>query len=632
MKFKSKIGVLIVVTILILLLLPLLIAATPASTNFTRLQFDNTHINDDLTYFENAGNFNADDFRGNVNPSLALFLEYAFHPTLQSSFALYIYIHNPGGRQFHHHGNTVQMAYRYSETGMPAGYRKFGLYYLNSTFGAFGNREFSKFRVLGAEMHLARFGDGNAERRYDISGFELHFVGDMNPTEFGVAKTYIFTGYLATLQGRQKPLDTIELFVNHTWWRGAYNDLGVGWQSQINSVYFSVPANVMSQFGDRLHRVRASWYEFRTAPVVVTDYTRLYSAIRPFVGQVMATHNPNIDFVLYGAPRRPGIELPQHAISQADWAWNFTRRPHWTEPWSEQIPQLNVLAYLFYTRGVAMRDFVLHGDVLLNWINGYAAQFPQSVARGLVTNAPANRRLPQELFAADIGRGRVQGYNNFNFQADQGFSLLGHPGFRWWENWFRRPQVADSQFDILPIVEVTAAQVANRYTDAQIARTFFINQADVAGFREYVRTATAAGRRVHKLRFAATDYRTAPVFTHATFFTWNTAAFFAQQNIFLNFDIIELTFDSDGVYVTVPVVMSPIDIVSNITPPPSWVPDVAGLPWWAWLVLGLLAIILFFVVVKLGIGLVVSGLGMVLMLPFRVLKMLLANPRKRGDG
>ena len=44
-------------------------------------------------------------------------------------------------------------------------------------------------------------------------------------------------------------------------------------------------------------------------------------------------------------------------------------------------------------------------------------------------------------------------------------------------------------------------------------------------------------------------------------------AYYAQQTIFLNFDIIQLTFNKEGVLTVIPVVSDPIDIINPYTPP-----------------------------------------------------------------
>lgn len=49
--------------------------------------------------------------------------------------------------------------------------------------------------------------------------------------------------------------------------------------------------------------------------------------------------------------------------------------------------------------------------------------------------------------------------------------------------------------------------------------------------------------------------------------TAGTNAYFFQQTMNLNFDIIDLTFEKDGKYKVIPVVSNPVDIVHDATPP-----------------------------------------------------------------
>lgn len=47
-------------------------------------------------------------------------------------------------------------------------------------------------------------------------------------------------------------------------------------------------------------------------------------------------------------------------------------------------------------------------------------------------------------------------------------------------------------------------------------------------------------------------------------------AYIAQESVFLNFDVIQLTFNDSGDMTIIPVVANPIDIIDPITPPPDF--------------------------------------------------------------
>ena len=56
----------------------------------------------------------------------------------------------------------------------------------------------------------------------------------------------------------------------------------------------------------------------------------------------------------------------------------------------------------------------------------------------------------------------------------------------------------------------------------------------------------------------------------------NDTTFVAEENVFLDFDILELTFTKDDMFYVIPVVMSPVDLIADIVGPV--VPD--NTPYW----------------------------------------------------
>ena len=87
--------------------------------------------------------------------------------------------------------------------------------------------------------------------------------------------------------------------------------------------------------------------------------------------------------------------------------------------------------------------------------------------------------------------------------------------------------------------------------------------------------------------------------------------YIVQESIFMNFDVIQLTFNKDGKYMVIPVVNSPIDVYNDLTLPNN---GSLGLKQLLIMVLGLvlLAVILFTIV-----PLIVKGVGSLIKFPFR---------------
>ena len=90
----------------------------------------------------------------------------------------------------------------------------------------------------------------------------------------------------------------------------------------------------------------------------------------------------------------------------------------------------------------------------------------------------------------------------------------------------------------------------------------------------------------------------------------------------MNFDIIQLTFNKEGVYTVIPVVSNPIDIYNDIT-----IPDVTGLDWWQ-IVLAILLILLLVILLWPIMPLIVKGIIWLICLPFKLIGLLFKSIKK----
>ncbi len=123
------------------------------------------------------------------------------------------------------------------------------------------------------------------------------------------------------------------------------------------------------------------------------------------------------------------------------------------------------------------------------------------------------------------------------------------------------------------------------------------------------------------------------VLTDATWYnpsTWQSgtkdtkSTYMARETVFLDFDIIELTFKRDTTKTIIPVVASPIDVVGGITAPI----EKDGIAWGK-LILALLALILLVVVLAPILPYVIRAVIWVISLPFKAIAKLCRFARER---
>jgi hypothetical protein len=526
-----------------------------------------------LANWEHSGAFNADDFAGNTEPSLAIFIENGFtlEPLLRGNFALFAVIHNPTGGSVFPNGNSIQIAYQHNEQGNPTRYNQFTMQYYGSTTSGsgFGEGRFIKFRVLGVSNFEAVTTE---ERHYHISGFQLMFTGNTNPLAFQVGLIYKVTGFQVglaapgspTLTARQYDLDFVRLDVEQTFYltppESMYILGGYPRRNMISSVYFSVPARFIHQYGE-LYAITALWYELQTTPILATPRASLHRFAYANIGRER-NHQSGDYYVAWGRVRS---EVPLPIFFAAGWN---TRTTHLVEH------RHRFLAYSFLTDDT---HIVPRGEVI-DWINRYTNRFSHTRGRGFLPAgvAPAGRQLSNDLFTNTVDAGRTRGRNNPTIQASDLLNLT-----------FRRSNNLNYA-NIRAIEQITYAQIQG-LSDARVAQDFFMWESDVPAFREHVRANSLLNNYTFVFRFANTNYYHIRAY-NSGYLNPSSFSYIVMCTVFLDFTIIELEFDNGGVFTTVPVVMNPIDVVPDLVPPPGWNPSEDSCRWFEVLLFWVIAV------------------------------------------
>jgi hypothetical protein len=189
------------------------------------------------------------------------------------------------------------------------------------------------------------------------------------------------------------------------------------------------------------------------------------------------------------------------------------------------------------------------------------------------------------------------GYTQIDITADDLFDLNGFNAgsdiANWWHGLFGYNN-SDID-DIEPIYEVTAKDLTGE--DKDISNNLLIAQSDVAAFKTYCKTEMAKGNTVYIFRYSTSEYQEMPVYVKPTGVTWVFSELNNQslrfETIDKDFDIIQLGFGNAEKLVIIPVVSNPVDIIATsdgiVTNPFA---DDDGIPWWVWLIVAVVALIL----------------------------------------
>lgn len=627
--------------------------------------FDHTSVNADLAEMD-LTEF-VYDTAGSIQ--FVTFVEYCYSANALNfgNYALYIYIYNPARLPISERqdANSVEMAVGYDEEGNPNDYANIPLKLCGISTGELSKLIY-KFRVMddGTLLRNARTQEtDNGYRRYDIAGVQLWEIGKDNAVDYGVGGTYKFTGYAkgygtdenaeSNLLCTVEELETVELDVKHTFYRTLTSSKGAGYQNQLDTVYFAVPQRFFDTYG-KLQRIKAEWYEYKTKDIVVTSNQDFYDKAYPWIGRQtgdfdefgMTEHNEEIHYALGQNAGDGG-----GGLMIAKWGWNLgSGYLHVPAP---------ALYYLFKVNNIEeydpYADIVSIGGVESNALYEYIKNYNKSFDNG--TLPIKDGTISADLFAEDIDDyrkmdtefGKIQqGYSYYDFDADVDLQKLTSwqetdPSF--WENWINWG-LWDTIFGGIP--EEQSKTVSPIYilkesdldgSDNEVADRLLINANDVQALRDYFRDAmTVSGtddeeKQVVLFRFATTDYYSAAVDimelrTIIPDKHISGQAYRAWESVFFDFDIIQLTFNRDGVYTVIPVVSSPMDIVNAITPP---VQMPSEWEWWQ-ILLAIVLIVLLIIILFPILQYILKFLFWLICLPFRAIAALfkgIDNRRKR---
>ncbi len=601
------------------------------------MKFDDTDLLDELNSID--GFDFADypfDSTGTVEkPRVFNVIEYSysFKPLQRANYGLYIYFYNPQGLQLNTKSilNSVQIASEYEKKDnalIPTDYEKYKLKFCSTIENGVYAHRFYKFRVvdkIGKDgLHLVERVDPD-NRRYDISGVELHSLSANSSTEYEVGGTYTFSGYASgygpnpndgsTISSTQRELETVELIPVSTYYRTGTSALGKGYQNQLDSVYFAVPNSLLKVYGE-LKRIKAQWYEYKTSPIVVVEDAKIYSAMQSNLGKMTIANSIMPKF--YADLKTniiPGLPSPTYYHSMS-WGYNVpndTSKTHF-----KYETKSDYLTYIYQSSNLA--DFRLSGHKLIEDMYAYN----DSYHKGQLSEHPSSstgKGLSADLFSDKVDKGHIKGFQEKVFDTDQVsefFNMLDYnsnPEHSDWDKFFdyfgSYPADEQSYFDIPPIMGFDPLDI--NLNDEEISKKYLIELTDVAEFRLYYEN-NKSDSTIFKFNFGHSQYYSNKLDCSHTS-GYYSEGFVAEQTVYLKFDIIYLEFKLDGIYHIIPVVSNPIDIAGDITPPLE-ITDPSNWLFWLMLVLGVIAFVLLLPILAPLIGIVLNVLVYIIKAPF----------------
>lgn len=657
----TKNNVLRLIVLFILSFLIVLSGVCPiyARADGSAVEFDKTNVLDDLQGMTLDGKpFSLDEYNFDTkkNTQILSFVEYcySFYEEKQDNFGLYVYVYNPKGLKFDTASNlnTIQFAITKDTDSV---YVKYPLTYLNKSEKTDFEGLFYKFKVnLTDEQKTAILNDLNSTSRiYKVSGFELATVGNLNATDYPVSLTFKYSGYAkgcdsdktaeSTLTVTREELETLSLDVYTTTYRpegtNGKNDYT---QDSLHSVYFAVPNKVIEQYGEMV-AVHATWLNAVLAPAIVTGNQDAYNAVYNYLGKIMDSSDVVFDDLGYLFAGVTSRSYGSGTKYYYDYSYNLVF-DNFKNDISNMSNHLNLYQDFKHSPKIGKELSALY--MLFN-----SGSSDNSADSYIVSSEDIKDRLTEspEKYGGNLVNGKYsecmfesvdKEFTEVNIRADETFSLFNRIIDKsWWDKlWGLSGTVVSSTvFDgIKAISSVNKNDLSG--TDTEISNKLFISQSDVSAFKSFYED-NAENSTVYLFRYQVSDYISQELTTFqkrtvlATEY-WDekdTNSYIFQETVNLDFDVIDISFSTGEVETVIPVVSSPIDVISDGTPPVYTEKDKKpDFDLFGFIICLLLFIFLLWFLVTIGIFPLIGRIILwILTAPFKFVKWLIA--KIRGD-
>ena len=567
-----------------------------ADTAIGDVQMDSSNVMTDLQNSTVDGepfDFRDYAFDENVETNVFAFAEYcySFYSNLQGNYGLYVYVHNPRGLSFNLNSvrNTIQF-----RAGDQQHFAKYPLLYLSQCEMQNYEGLFIKFKVfLTGEQKTEILASLNStERVYDVTEIELVTESTGEVEHYVVSTKYFYSGYAAgygsdtnaenTLSIKSEQADTLSLVPHATVYRpegtNGKNDYT---QDSLHSVYFAVPNEFIELFGE-MSAVHARWLDAVLNPILVTGNQSAYNAISEYIGKDISADGTDLGYFYLGAHLRgsgtAGVNITTHS-----YGYSYNNPVSWMN---------NVTVHEYYGDSVNPLYYMFNSGDSTDSADNYTVSSENLTAELKKSKDLFGGELVNDKYSRAIFESVADEWTEKNIERDTEYPLTSEIiSQTWWEKLWGNSHVESSEtFDGIQAIYAVDTENDLKGTDYDISQQLYVSAGDVQDLIKFCNAPENADCTVYLFRYQTTDYiaQEATLFEKGGLYGWtekDTNAYFFQETVNLDFDVIDVTFSNGEVDTVIPVAMSPIDVVPAATPPVHTTSDVRDPAWWAYVIL-----------------------------------------------
>lgn len=649
------------------------------------LDFEKQNVLNDLEEsLLNGETFSLKDYNFDESKTTKVlsFLEYGytFYENLQDNFGLYVYVYNPQGLEFEISSSLHSISFRVGEDDN-LNYSKYPLSVLDFSRGDY----YGLFYKLKVELNDTQKKDildrlNSTERIYAVSEIELKEKTKVNATSISAQSVYKYSGYMSgfgadssaenTLECKSEFLETVSLDVHPTVYRpegtNGKNDYT---QDSLHSVYFAVPNKYITQFGE-ISAVHATWLDAVLKPALVTGNQEAFSAINNFLGVQVSPSSviPGTDGGGSGIGGGGGGGRSISTIAEAStdtleymylgacemvdvsgmgtlYNYNCGYRYNVPTSWTGELGGVCSANPIYYGSEVNPLYLLFNAGAGVDSADNCAVPSEEVFTKLRGSASKYGGELVNGKYAACVFESVANEFTEVNIRREVEYDLTSETITQnWWQKLWGTGTVVSSTFDgIKAIYKVSDSDFTGAiYSDCN---NLYIGRQDYEAFKKFYED-NKTSSTIYLFRYQISDYiaQEATLFESGSFLGLenreevDTNAYFFQETVNLDFDIIDITVSTGEKETVIPVVMNPIDIVPGPTPPVNTESDAKVIPVFLFLValviLVLLSVSLFpilkpiFSVVFTMFKWIIKALWWIIAFPFN----LLGKRKKKQDS
>ena len=510
---------------------------------------------------------------GEIRMIYAVEFGYSRVESLQKSFGIFIYIYNPAELNILAADvvNSVTM-----DVGDGSGYSSYSLRFVSRS----KENRFYKFEVIDnsdaiGERIIDRVNPD--ARSYAFGEFEYITEGSSQMSSSVIGMRYIYSGFADGLGSTDddnslscdyEAVRTIELHVKDLAYKAGFSGGDENFQANtdVHAVYFGIDNDILETYGD-LVQIKFDYWQYMTPYIVVLNERDLYDRILKYSGLVVPASTiigqedpQDLRWEIYNNAESYGLAGGDvETVAGHNRMWFYLLNSAYV------IGEKAILCPFTYYRenGSVSSDEILEDIRSYNKtaINGFITIGGVSYSADVLGDFPNGSALSWDIDLATgySGEKIITVEDEFDL-ATYDYTWRDKTESWWWE-WFYDVPVSDSTpEDITPIETLTTEKLDS----SNASKDLLIDVNDIATVRDDVRTANADDQTVYIFRYTYTPYVT---MKYPGFMGSDPGGFAASQGVIIDFDIIELGFEKDGILSILPVAMNPITTTGEVDPP-----------------------------------------------------------------